>query len=60
MLVSSSDLHQIMLDLLHDSIHQLNTLNETATMTFNLTESPWINAGRQYSVRVSKMGRRVA
>lgn len=29
----------------------LNTLNETATMTFNLTESPWINAGRQYSVR---------
>ncbi|KAK7040879.1 hypothetical protein VNI00_009475 [Paramarasmius palmivorus] len=29
----------------------LNTLNETATMTFNLTESPWIRAGRQYSVR---------
>ncbi|KAF9261422.1 glycoside hydrolase [Marasmius fiardii PR-910] len=29
----------------------LNTLNEPATMTFNLTESPWIRAGRQYSVR---------
>jgi len=29
----------------------LNTLNVPATMTFNLTESPWIRAGRQYSVR---------
>ncbi|KAJ3566460.1 hypothetical protein NP233_g6989 [Leucocoprinus birnbaumii] len=29
----------------------LNTLEEPASMTFNLTESPWINAGRQYSVR---------
>ncbi|OBZ67424.1 putative alpha-galactosidase B [Grifola frondosa] len=29
----------------------LNTLNEPATMFFNLTESPWIRAGRQYSVR---------
>ncbi|KAI3603505.1 glycoside hydrolase family 27 protein [Moniliophthora roreri] len=29
----------------------LNTLNETASMFFNLTESPWIRAGRQYSVR---------
>jgi alpha-galactosidase len=29
----------------------LNTLNETSTMFFNLTESPWIRAGRQYSVR---------
>ncbi|KAF8584417.1 glycoside hydrolase family 27 protein [Ramaria rubella] len=29
----------------------LNTLNETAEMFFNLTESPWIRAGRQYSVR---------
>ncbi|KAL0571651.1 hypothetical protein V5O48_010309 [Marasmius crinis-equi] len=29
----------------------LNTLNEPASMAFNLTESPWIRAGRQYSVR---------
>ncbi|KAG6845548.1 hypothetical protein H0H87_007792 [Tephrocybe sp. NHM501043] len=29
----------------------LNTLNEPATLSFNLTESPWIRAGRQYSVR---------
>lgn len=29
----------------------LNTLDEPASMTFNLTESPWIRAGRQYSVR---------
>jgi alpha-galactosidase len=29
----------------------LNTLNESSTMMFNLTESPWIRAGRQYSVR---------
>jgi alpha-galactosidase len=29
----------------------LNTLNEPATMFFNLTESPWIRAGIQYSVR---------
>ncbi|KAG6823845.1 hypothetical protein H0H92_008867, partial [Tricholoma furcatifolium] len=29
----------------------LNTLAEPATLSFNLTESPWIRAGRQYSVR---------
>ncbi|TRM66282.1 glycoside hydrolase [Schizophyllum amplum] len=29
----------------------LNTLNEPATLLFNLTESPWIVAGHQYSVR---------
>ncbi|KAG6834010.1 hypothetical protein H0H93_012592, partial [Arthromyces matolae] len=29
----------------------LNTLNEPADMFFNLTESPWIQAGRQYFVR---------
>ncbi|KAH8108619.1 glycoside hydrolase [Phellopilus nigrolimitatus] len=29
----------------------LNTLNQSADMFFNLTESPWIRAGRQYSVR---------
>ncbi|KAF9051753.1 glycoside hydrolase superfamily [Panaeolus papilionaceus] len=29
----------------------LNTLNHPATMSFNLTESPFIRAGRQYSVR---------
>ncbi|KAJ6557834.1 glycoside hydrolase [Mycena capillaripes] len=29
----------------------LNTLNEPATMFFNLTESPFLRAGRQYSVR---------
>ncbi|EPT02375.1 hypothetical protein FOMPIDRAFT_53872 [Fomitopsis schrenkii] len=28
-----------------------NTLSEPADMFFNLTESPWIRAGRQYSVR---------
>ncbi|THU84330.1 glycoside hydrolase [Dendrothele bispora CBS 962.96] len=27
----------------------LNTLNEPSTMFFNLTESPWIRAGRRYS-----------
>ncbi|KAJ7261666.1 hypothetical protein C8J57DRAFT_1071775, partial [Mycena rebaudengoi] len=30
---------------------RLNTLNKPADMFFNLTESPWICAGRQYSVR---------
>ncbi|KAK0473711.1 glycoside hydrolase, partial [Armillaria novae-zelandiae] len=29
----------------------LNTLDEPSTLFFNLTESPWIRAGRQYSVR---------
>ncbi|KAL4254007.1 Alpha-galactosidase, partial [Pleurotus pulmonarius] len=29
----------------------LNTLNEPSDLTFNLTESPWIRAGREYSVR---------
>ncbi|KAF7319163.1 Alpha-galactosidase [Mycena chlorophos] len=29
----------------------LNTLDEPADMFFSLTESPWIRAGRQYSVR---------
>ncbi|KAJ7266108.1 glycoside hydrolase [Mycena rebaudengoi] len=29
----------------------LNTLNKPVDMFFNLTESPWIRAGRQYSVR---------
>ncbi|KAJ3570855.1 hypothetical protein NP233_g4130 [Leucocoprinus birnbaumii] len=29
----------------------INVLNEPADMSFNLTESPWIRAGRQYSVR---------
>ncbi|KAH7886970.1 glycoside hydrolase family 27 protein [Phlebopus sp. FC_14] len=29
----------------------INTLDEPATMFFNLTESPWIRAGRQYFVR---------
>ncbi|KAG5721078.1 hypothetical protein E4T56_gene15016, partial [Termitomyces sp. T112] len=28
----------------------LNILDGPATMSFNLTESPWIRAGRQYSV----------
>jgi hypothetical protein len=31
---------------------QINTLSEPADMFFNLTESPWIRAGIQYSVRV--------
>ena len=35
------------------TLQQLNTLETTSTMTFNLTESPFIRAGRQYSVRVS-------
>ena len=35
------------------TLNQLNTLDQTSTMTFNLTESPFIRAGRQYSVRVS-------
>ncbi|EJD00169.1 glycoside hydrolase [Fomitiporia mediterranea MF3/22] len=29
----------------------LNTLDQPTDMYFNLTESPWIRAGRQYSVR---------
>jgi len=29
----------------------LNTLNKPATMSFNLTETPWLRSGRQYSVR---------
>ncbi|KAG5635709.1 hypothetical protein H0H81_010334 [Sphagnurus paluster] len=29
----------------------LNVLDHPADMFFNLTESPWIRAGRQYSVR---------
>ncbi|RDB30644.1 putative alpha-galactosidase B [Hypsizygus marmoreus] len=29
----------------------LNTHNEPSTLSFNLTESPWIRAGRQYYVR---------
>lgn len=35
-------------------VKQINTLDKPATMSFNLTESPWIRAGRQYSVRVSQ------
>jgi len=52
--------HRLSFDTLLNLHLQLNTLDEAATMTFNLTESPWINAGRQYSVRVSEMGNRVA
>ncbi|KAH9925139.1 glycoside hydrolase superfamily [Fomitopsis serialis] len=33
------------------SCWSLNTLSEPADMFFNLTESPWIRAGRSYSVR---------
>ncbi|KAF8599328.1 glycoside hydrolase [Ceratobasidium sp. AG-I] len=32
-------------------IMMLNTLNEPASMTFNLTETPWIRAGRKYTIR---------
>ncbi|CAE6423062.1 unnamed protein product [Rhizoctonia solani] len=32
-------------------IMMLNTLDEPAEMSFNLTESPWIRAGRQYAIR---------
>ena len=35
-----------------DLRRQLNTLDEPADLTFNLTESPWLRAGRKYSVRV--------
>jgi len=31
---------------------QINDLDDPADMFFSLTESPWIRAGRQYSVRV--------
>jgi alpha-galactosidase len=31
---------------------QINVLNKPADMFFTLTESPWIGAGRQYSIRV--------
>ncbi|OJT03178.1 hypothetical protein TRAPUB_6226 [Trametes pubescens] len=30
----------------------INTLDTPADLSFNLTESPWIRAGRQYAVRV--------
>jgi alpha-galactosidase len=30
----------------------LNPANETRHMTFNLTESPWIRAGRKYTMHV--------
>jgi hypothetical protein len=30
----------------------INTLDVPARLAFNLTESPWIDGGRQYSVRV--------
>ncbi|KAF7308176.1 Alpha-galactosidase [Mycena chlorophos] len=29
----------------------INTLSTPSTLSFNLTESPWIRAGRQYSIR---------
>ncbi|CAE6441719.1 unnamed protein product [Rhizoctonia solani] len=32
-------------------IMMLNTLDEPAELSFNLTESPWIRAGRQYAIR---------
>ncbi|KAG8691290.1 hypothetical protein FRC11_005266 [Ceratobasidium sp. 423] len=32
-------------------IMMLNTLDEPAELSFNLTESPWIRAGRQYTIR---------
>ncbi|CUA71036.1 hypothetical protein RSOLAG22IIIB_04428 [Rhizoctonia solani] len=32
-------------------VMMLNTLDEPAEMSFNLTESPWIRAGRQYAIR---------
>lgn len=38
---------------------QINTLSEPANMFFNLTESPWIRAGIQYSVRVGSPASRI-
>jgi hypothetical protein len=38
--------------ILTDRRVQLNVLDEPADMTFNLTESPWIRAGKEYAVRV--------
>jgi alpha-galactosidase len=35
-------------------LNKINSLNHPTDLTFNLTESPWIRAGRQYSVRVSR------
>ncbi|CAE6416490.1 unnamed protein product [Rhizoctonia solani] len=32
-------------------IMMLNTLDEPAELSFNLTESPWIRAGRKYTIR---------
>ncbi|KAG9127803.1 hypothetical protein FRC07_008995 [Ceratobasidium sp. 392] len=32
-------------------IMMLNTLDHPATMSFNLTETPWLRAGRKYSIR---------
>jgi len=32
---------------------KINSLDHPTDLAFNLTESPWIRAGRQYSVRVS-------
>jgi len=33
--------------------NKINSLDHATDLAFNLTESPWIRAGRQYSVRVS-------
>ncbi|KAB5590844.1 hypothetical protein CTheo_5713 [Ceratobasidium theobromae] len=32
-------------------IMMLNSLNKPAVMSFNLTETPWLRAGRQYAIR---------
>ncbi|CAE6406157.1 unnamed protein product [Rhizoctonia solani] len=32
-------------------VMMLNTLDQPAELSFNLTESPWIRAGRKYSIR---------
>ncbi|KAG8716501.1 hypothetical protein FRC08_009410 [Ceratobasidium sp. 394] len=32
-------------------IMMLNTLDHPATMSFNLTETPWLRAGRKYAIR---------
>jgi hypothetical protein len=34
---------------------QINTMDEPSDLLFFLTESPWIRAGRQYTVRVCDM-----
>lgn len=50
---TSHNLLSIFTMMLIYNYYQINSLNYPADLSFNLTESPWIRAGRQYTVRVN-------